>query len=174
MHSSLRSDMRKLCEITAWLLTRLGRVEVAIAKLFYKDKDLAEKQWSRYRMILDHIDHFSDYLLRIYMIGRREHQRLYVALHHILKSDPDALHDHPNSYCVIVLCGGYNECHLDGTKIWRGPWSIRFRSAESFHRIEAGPTTTWTLFIGFRRRRNWGFLVDGKWIRHQQHLGIEE
>ncbi len=137
-----------LCKLLAHILTKLGRK----------------------RVIMDHIAKTKEYLHRFYILGRREHKWFVVCLHHILRSDRDGLHSHPASYYALVLTGGYWEKTLTG-KYWRGPGSFRFRSADSFHKIELGTKPTWTIFIMLKRTQDWGFLIRGKFIPHEQHLG---
>jgi hypothetical protein len=125
----------------------------------------------RRRVIMDHVAPDKEYLLRHYLLGKREHKHFVVCLHQILRSDMDFLHSHPASYLAIVLTGGYWEHTITG-KHWRGPGSIRFRPADSFHRIEIDHNRpVYTLFIMFRRESDWYFLVDGKPIPHETHLG---
>jgi hypothetical protein len=103
-----------------------------------------------------------------------------VFLHKFLKSDPDEVHDHPWSYFTLVLKGGYREWipqfNAEGVKTgeigkWRGAGHFRFSRASSYHRIEVDPgVTAWTLFIPFAHTREWGFLVNNRWIHNDQYL----
>ncbi len=142
--------MRKFLEKLGWLLEKLGRK----------------------RVIYDHMDPTREYMHRYYLFGKRNHRFFTLTIHHILCSDMDGLHDHPFSYSALILSGGYTEHTLHGD-YWRGPGSLRWRCAESFHRLEAGDKTTWSLFAMGPRTKDWGFLVDGKWVDHQTHLGHE-
>jgi hypothetical protein len=97
-----------------------------------------------------------------------------------LKGDPDDVHDHPWSYSTLILKGGYYEWipqfNADGTKSceirkWRGPGHFRTCSPNSYHRIELKPgVTAWTLFMPGPHKRDWGFLVNNKWIPHENYL----
>jgi hypothetical protein len=103
-----------------------------------------------------------------------------VFLHKFLKSDPDDVHDHPWNYFTIILAGGYYEWiaqfNEDGTKncevrVWRGPGSFRFGNTHTFHRIELKEgVTPWTLFFVGKRQREWGFIVENKWIHFEKYL----
>lgn len=94
------------------------------------------------------------YLFRTKLIGSY--------LHHLLRDDPDGLHCHPWASLSIVLVGGYWEHYHDGTRAWRGPGSIRFRTARELHRLTlTDHSSSWSLFIRFRRVRTWGFLPPG-------------
>jgi hypothetical protein len=57
------------------------------------------------------------------------------------------------------------------TKHWRGPGHFRLCSSHSYHRIELVPgITAWTLFMPGPQKREWGFLVNNKWVQHEQYL----
>lgn len=106
-----------------------------------------------------------------------------IRVHHILRSDTDRhLHDHPFNFISIVLRGGYFEERLARSygdvelrrKKWRGPGSIAFRRATDFHKLTLpvrADRSCWTLFISFRARQPWGFLVDGKKVLAKDYLG---
>jgi hypothetical protein len=91
-------------------------------------------------------------------------------LHHILASDTDkAFHDHPWPYLTIILRGGYFEVtpvfdkagfYTGDKTVWRGPGSVLFRKANTFHRLVV-PTgeTAWTLFTTGKFVQKWGFLI---------------
>ena len=134
----------------------------------------------RRRIIMDRQDH-EPYLERYYLLfNTRKHTGFNVFLHKFLKSDPDEVHDHPWSYFTLILLGGYYEWipqfNADGTKSceirkWRGPGHFRFSRASSYHRIELKPgVTAWTLFIPGAHTREWGFLVNNRWIHNDQYL----
>jgi hypothetical protein len=129
------------------------------------------------------MDRQSDepYLERYYLFLKdRDRFPFNVFLHKFLKGDPDDVHDHPWSYATLILKGGYYEWlpqfDSKGNKIaemcvWRGPGSFRICSANSYHRIELDPNVTaWTLFMPGPKKQDWGFLVNNKWIQHEQYL----
>jgi hypothetical protein len=103
-----------------------------------------------------------------------------VFLHKFHKGDPDDVHDHPWPYATLILKGGYWEWipqfDKDGKKFgeiahWRGPGHFRVCSSNSYHRIELDPeVTAWTLFMPGPQKREWGFLVNNKWIHNEQYL----
>jgi hypothetical protein len=134
----------------------------------------------RKRIVMDRVEN-EPYLERYYLFLReREQFPFNVFLHKFLKSDPDDVHDHPWPYATLILKGGYWEWipHFDtvGRKtgeyqVWRGPGHFRISKANSFHRIELDPDiTAWTLFMPGRKCRDWGFLVQNKWIQWEQYL----
>ena len=102
-----------------------------------------------------------------------------VFLHKFHKGDPGDVHDHPWPYATLILAGGYYEYTpvmsfgemIGETKHWRGPAHFRICSAFSYHRIElkAG-VTPWTLFMPGPQTREWGFLVNNKWIHNDNYL----
>jgi hypothetical protein len=134
----------------------------------------------RKRVVMDRVEN-EPYLERYYLFLReRERFPFNVFLHKFLKSDPDDVHDHPWPYATLILKGGYWEWipHFDtvGRKtgeyqVWRGPGHFRISKANSFHRIELDPDiTAWTLFMPGRKCRDWGFMVQNKWIQWEQYL----
>lgn len=115
-------------------------------------------------------------------------------LHHILDSDDDrALHDHPWDNMSIVVWGGYVE-HVfarppvEGMELppviqkRRRAGSIVFRRAELAHRLVLNKrwnhmnsdalVPCWTIFITWRKRREWGFWCEkhgtvGETVHHR-------
>ena len=140
------------------LLERMGRKRIVM------DRQSDEPYLERYYLFLKDRDRFP----------------FNVFLHKFLKGDPDDVHDHPWPYATLILKGGYYEWlpqfDSKGNKIaemcvWRGPGSFRICSANSYHRIELDPSVTaWTLFMPGPKKRDWGFLVNNKWIQHEQYL----
>lgn len=134
----------------------------------------------RRRIVLDRQSN-EPYLERYYVFLRdRTWFPFNVFLHKFLKSDPDDVHDHPWPYATLILRGGYYEWVPEfdskGTKIsetrhWRGPGHFRVCRANSFHRIELkADVDCWTLFMPGPQRREWGFLVNNRWIHNEQYL----
>jgi len=140
------------------LLERMGRKRIVM------DRQSDEPYLERYYLFLKDRDRFP----------------FNVFLHKFLKDDPDDVHDHPWPYATLILKGGYYEWlpqfDSKGNKIaemfvWRGPGSFRICRANSYHRIELDPSVTaWTLFMPGPKKRDWGFLVNNKWIQHEQYL----
>jgi len=141
----------------------------------------------RYRIINDRQDK-EPYLERYYLfLKNRERFPFNIFIHKFLKSDPDDLHDHPWSYCTIILSGGYWEHTPEiidrdtgeiktTKKTWWGPGSIRFSRPQQRHRIEldadllAKNQATWTLFFPGTKTREWGFWTQNGWIKNEEYL----
>ena len=134
----------------------------------------------RKRIIMDRVDN-EPYLERYYVfLKERRKFPFNVFVHKFLKSDPDDVHDHPWPYATLILKGGYYEWvpgfDKDGVKTcevrhWRGPGHFRICSPNSYHRIELKEgVTAWTLFMPGPHQREWGFLVNNKWIHNEQYL----
>lgn len=105
-----------------------------------------------------------DYLKRHYLIRVKW---LGLFIHQFWSSDEDGVHDHPWDNMTFVIRGGFYEELADGQVLWRGPGFWCYRRAEQFHRIILKPGTegkVWTVFIRFKRRRKWGFLLEKKWV----------
>ena len=133
----------------------------------------------RKRIIYDRLDN-EPYLERYYVFLKdRKLFPFNIFLHKFLKSDPDHVHDHPWPYATLILKGGYYEyvpIFDNGLKVgeqchWRGPGHFRTCNANSYHRIEIKPgVECWTLFMPGPQKREWGFLVDNKWIEHDKYF----
>ena len=109
------------------------------------------------------------YLTRYYIF---ESSFMDIYVHNFHDSDYPVPHDHPWSFISIPLKTGYIEHLADGTSIVRKPLIPKFRHAEVFHWVEKIPhlPSPWTLFISFRRKRNWGFLTKDGWVDHQTYI----
>ena len=136
----------------------------------------------RKRIIMDRVDD-EPYLERYYVfLKERTWFPFNVFLHKFLKSDPDEVHDHPWPYATLILKGGYWEWipkintlgeKWGESKVWRGPGHFRTCEPESYHRIELEPgVTPWTLFMPGPKKREWGFLVNNKWIHNETYLKV--
>jgi hypothetical protein len=121
------------------------------------------------------------YLERYYLFLKdRDNFPFNIFLHKFLKGDPDDVHDHPWPYATLILKGGYYEWvaefnskgeKIGETRHWRGPGHFRVCKPTSYHRIELKPgVTAWTLFMPGPKKRDWGFLVNNRWIQHEQYL----
>ena len=138
------------------------------------------EKFGRKRIVMDRQAN-EPYLERYYIFLKdRKYFPFNVFIHKFLKSDPDDVHDHPWPYATLILKGGYYEWtpifDREGKKIaetckWRGPGHFRTCSATSYHRIELDPNVTaWTMFMPGPQTREWGFLVNNKWIHNNEYL----
>jgi hypothetical protein len=129
---------------------------------------------------MDRIDN-EPYLERYYVLfNTRQHKGFNVYLHKFLKGDPDDVHDHPWPYATFILAGGYYEWvpvfntlgeKINEIRYWRGPGHFRICKPNSYHRVELKEgVTAWTLFMPGPHKRQWGFLVDNKWIHNDNYL----
>jgi hypothetical protein len=115
-------------------------------------------------------------LLTRYYLFLKDRKRFpfNVFLHKFHKGDPGDVHDHPWPYFTLILAGGYYEWVLENNqevRKWRGVGHFRFCSANSYHRIELKEgVTPWTLFMPGPQKREWGFLVNNKWIHNDNYL----
>jgi len=151
--------------------------------ILQKIKDLSLKcldKLGRKRIIMDR-ESKEPYLERYYIFLKdRKTFPFNIFIHKFLKSDPDDVHDHPWPYATLILSGGYWEWipkintlgeQWGEYRVWRGPGHFRLCSAESYHRIELDPNVTaWTMFMPGPQRREWGFLVNNKWIHNDNYL----
>ena len=90
-----------------------------------------------------------------------------IRLHHLADRDRDRhLHDHPWDFRTFVLTGGYTEELITGDHVDLLAGQTSGKRAQDFHRITEVQSNTWTLFVTWRWRNDWGFLVDGRKIPH--------
>lgn len=102
-----------------------------------------------------------------------------VRLHHIVRPDADRhLHDHPWNARTIILKGWYiEERPVAGnenlrTVYRRGEGYTGRLLFGQYHRIsKVSEKGVWTLFITWRKKGTWGFLVDGKKVPWREYLG---
>jgi len=134
----------------------------------------------RKRVIMDRQSQ-EPYLERYYVFLKdRNLFPFNIFIHKFLKSDPDEVHDHPWPYATLILKGGYYEWVPDfdsngvmfgQRRYWRGPGHFRICSPTSYHRIELKPgVTAWTMFMPGPHKREWGFLVNNKWIHNDEYI----
>tara|TARA_X000000950_G_scaffold167482_1_gene204538 strand:+ start:19926 stop:20363 length:438 start_codon:yes stop_codon:yes gene_type:complete len=116
------------------------------------------------------------YLIRYYVFLKdRKDFPFNFTLHKVLVSDEPKLHDHPWNWGAFILKGGYWENTPEG-RFWRGPGSLRFRKAEDLHWLElakdkdGNEIPCWSLFFMGQKRKDWGFMHDGKWIDNTTYL----
>lgn len=108
------------------------------------------------------------YLNRWHLIPRNKWFNIY--LHQFIGPDPIAAwHDHPWWNLTIKLRGDYLEAGDTPRTFLSG--LVTVRAARSSHGI-FGPDASgcWTLFITGPVVRDWGFWVDGKWVKHDVYL----
>ena len=138
------------------------------------------ESWGRYRIIMDRVDN-QPYLERYYVFLRdRKWFPFNIFVHKFLKSDTEDVHDHPWPFLTVILRGGYWEWtpqfDAQGRRTgeiarWCGPGSFRWASAHQYHRVEIDPDVEcWTLFMPGIKQRDWGFLVQNKWVQWEQYL----
>lgn len=101
-------------------------------------------------------------LMTRYIVFRAKAMSIY--LHHFHRSDVDDFHDHPWAFITFLFQSGYWE-HLPHPtrRVWRRRFSILYRTAEFQHYVEV-VKPTWTLVIRFREVREWGFIINNKWV----------
>jgi hypothetical protein len=135
-------------------------------------------------IIMDRVNN-EPYLERYYLFLKdRKKFPFNIFLHKFLKGDPDDVHDHPWPYATLILSGGYYEWvpvfntlgeKINEIKYWRGPGHFRICSPNSYHRIELKESVTaWTLFMPGPQQREWGFLVNNKWIPNGKYLELRK
>ncbi len=98
-----------------------------------------------------------------------------IRLHHIMRPDSDRnMHDHPWNARTIILRGFYFEKRETGGLRMMAQGDTAHIGFGEYHKItnvcDDGP---WTLFITWKYRGTWGFLVDGVKIPWRTYLGVK-
>lgn len=96
-----------------------------------------------------------------------------IRLHHIRRPDQDRhLHDHPWNARTFVLLGAYVEEREGGQWFTRRAGDSAPLKFGEYHRIHsvAHGVGAMTLFVTFRKRGPWGFLVDGEKVPAREYL----
>jgi hypothetical protein len=95
-----------------------------------------------------------------------------IRIHHICRPDTARdFHDHPWDARTIVLRGFYIEELPGGLHRVRGVGDTGRLLFGQYHRIDSiSEDGVWTLFITWRKRGTWGFLVDGKKVPWREYL----
>ena len=117
------------------------------------------------------------YMKRLPLIPRN--RWLNIFLHRYTGPDwrDEGLHDHPWDSISIRLWGNYLKEYRPATResldwiVDDGYYPVKAcflprvvrRKAEDMHAIMDGAWPVWTLFVTFRRRRNWGFYTKDGW-----------
>jgi len=91
-------------------------------------------------------------------------------LHHWLAPDDDrALHDHPWSFLIFVVRGGYRDVSPVRDDYLLAP-AVRFRRSSHRHSVVPFPGGAWTVMVTGPVVRRWGFWPDGKFVRANKYF----
>lgn len=162
-----------------WILSR-------VIRLWQRFEDRAEQQdWVR--IIYDKKG--RPLLTRYYLCNTRWIEKFKwlkplhglsfrLVMHQMFESDEDGFHDHPWPWAGWILSTGYWEQTPIG-EFWRPPGHLRFRSANSLHRLVLDPNHSkggvFTLFAMGRKQRVWGFVDrNGVWEPWYIHIHNRE
>lgn len=111
------------------------------------------------------------YLDRVYIV---QTPWFGIMFHRIFRPDNQRdLHDHPWNFFSIILLGSYVEDTINGPRHRRW-WN--WKRAEDRHSIrECSRRPVWTLVFTGRKRRTWGFWVDGgaRWVRWTEYEKVD-
>jgi hypothetical protein len=69
----------------------------------------------------------------------------------------------------VMLKGGYTDISGDGDDRLR-TGSIRYRPALHTHTVRVDEGGCWTLLITGRKSRDWGFWINGQWLRMRRYF----
>lgn len=95
-------------------------------------------------------------------------------IHGIYAPDEDKhLHNHPWDFKSIVLKGKYIE-ETENGNIIQYPVKYNSRNGEDFHKIKKLISeSVYTLFISTPIKRDWGYKVDGIFIKHDDYRKLK-
>ena len=98
-----------------------------------------------------------------------------INLHGIYHEDEERdLHNHPFDFISIVLFGSYTEKLNSGKTNERKIFNIAKRKSDVFHKIEKlHSKKIFTLNLMWNRKKEWGYLVDGKLIEHDLYRKLK-
>jgi hypothetical protein len=91
-------------------------------------------------------------------------------LHNILSADEPILHDHPWNFRSMILTGGYIEVTPEA-EFHRNAGDVYDKEATDLHYIRHVEPNTWTMIFTEKTIRNWGFMLDDKWVAHEDFPG---
>lgn len=138
---------------------------------FKAAKEYASPRWAfMKRRLIGSAD--SVYLDRVYVV---QTPWFGIMFHRIFRPDRQRdLHDHPWNFLSFVLRGHYVEDTIDGP-MHRHWWN--YKRAEDRHSITwVSRSPVWTLVFTGRKRRTWGFWVDGgqRWVRWTDYEKVDQ
>lgn len=116
-------------------------------------------------------DRCPTYLFRWELLRKKSFQ---VYLHHFVGDDWSRdLHDHPKRFISIGVWGRYVEESPTGERLYRAPW-IRTFPATHIHRLRLiNQSPAWTIVIGLKKVRPWGFWHAGQFIPWRKYIRSE-
>lgn len=130
------------------------------------------------------------YMRRWWLFNRYDESKYWkwtwlpsIRVHHICVEDQDLhLHDHPWNARTIILKGCYieevpdSEPGFEGLTVFSDSHQPGYTGRllyGQFHRIASiSRGGAWTLFLTWKYRGTWGFLVDGKKVPWREYLGV--
>jgi hypothetical protein len=97
-----------------------------------------------------------------------------IYIHGIYAADQDKhLHNHPWDYKSIVLKGSYIEETPTGLNTLE-PGSYTNRDGSGYHKIKELITPkVYTLFFVTPVKRDWGYLVNGEYMFHEEYRKLK-
>ena len=105
-----------------------------------------------------------------------------IRLHCFSKPDKDEhMHDHPWDAVSLIISGRYCEERVDNDLFVYEAGDFNRINAEDFHSIRSvTPDHTidkdgvWSIFITFKKKKSWGFLVPPVVVPWREYLGVKE
>lgn len=128
----------------------MARFFKLVREIKSKQEELHFRRWKLFTLF-----NLNFYIHKIYLPDRDEH-----------------LHNHPWDYFSLVLKGDFIEQNEHGLKTMNIGKFV-FRNGRKYHKIFATGGVVTTLFITTKRKYNWGYLVDGKFIGNKKYRELK-
>ena len=168
--------MKNMCDVIPYSNIITNRIYEAVIHIFCYFLEVIKKLFpntNRRKLIYEKTTG-NLYLERYYLfIKERDSFPFNIFLHKFINGDKDDIHDHPWGFFHIILSGGYWEyitVNENGEtmdqgirKVWRNPGYYNICSSDYKHKIVLGNSKPLTLFIPFKKEKNWGFWVPMIW-----------
>jgi len=101
-----------------------------------------------------------------------------VYLHHFIGSDQDRhMHDHPWDSTSFLIAGKVSEFYETSSETGyfeMERWKPMHRTAEHRHIVSIEPPEAWTIFITWKKRRTWGFWIEGEFMHWEDYIRIDK
>ena len=158
-----------------------------IAKLLLPQlKRIAASREPDFRIVKDaesitgEITRDAIYLERWWMRSRNDRMNVY--LHHYIRDDDAALHDHQYGSVSLVMAEGLRETYQEDPPRseslvrYPQPGDLVFRSSRMAHRLQVLPgSDPWTLFItGPRVKETWGFWCGLRFVPWTDYTKVSQ
>lgn len=175
-----------LCYFDKYVTQNIGKFSEKLFEIW----DEKMESLGRKMVIMDREGN-EPYLIRYYMLHVDRDDNggfsFNIFIHKFIIGDDADKHDHPWNFFTLILSGGYYEEYekvVDGRKItlteFRKPGFFQYVKSTHTHRVILPENKgCWTLFVPFKKNREWGFWrknlnlgedSEKEWVPARQYL----